>query len=80
MIEALGKFIDGLVRPSVTTGFVAAIIYMALVQALPEAQSTVNNLGIAVVSFWFGTRTADKQADAVLAAVKKESLMGSNNG
>jgi hypothetical protein len=72
--EGVAKFIDGLVRPAVTGGLVAAIVYLGVVQGSDEAVSTILNLGIAVVSFWFGTRTADKAADAAIAAAKESTV------
>lgn len=57
--------IDALVRPFTTWAFVAAIIYMAVVQVDETARAAAVNLGIAVVSFWFGQRTSDKAIAAL---------------
>ncbi len=70
-VEGFGKLIDGLVRPIVTISFVAAILYLGIMQHVTEAVGAIINLGIAVVSFWFGTRTADKAADAAIAVAKQ---------
>lgn len=57
--------IEGLVRPFTTWAFVAAIVYMAVVQNDETARAAAVNLGIAVVSFWFGQRQADKAIAAL---------------
>jgi hypothetical protein len=63
--------IDGLVRPLVTVGLVAALVYMAVVQSDENARAAALTLGTSVVSFWFGTRQADKAADAAIAVAKQ---------
>ncbi len=61
----MGGAISDLVRPLTTWAFVAAIIYMAVMQQDDTARAATVNLGIAVVSFWFGQRTAEKAAEAL---------------
>ena len=66
MLAQVGKFVDSAVRPVVTLGLAATVVYMAVVQGQPEATTVVTTTAVLVIGFWFKDRNADKAADAAL--------------
>lgn len=74
--------ISGMVRPIVTLGLVAALIYMAIAQHDDNARGAAVNLVTAVVAFWFGTRQSEvvTNAAAKLAQTQAEIVAGTGPG
>lgn len=74
--------VAGMVRPLVTIGLVAALIYMAIAQHDDNARGAAVNLVTAVVAFWFGTRQAEvvTNAAAKLAETTAAVQAGTGNG
>ena len=71
--ENLGKFVDGLVRPLVTGGLVAAVIYMAVATENRDAAIALIGLTSMALTFWFKDRAADKAAEAAVDVAKSNA-------
>lgn len=69
-VDGLSRLIDGMVRPLVTLGFAATVIYMALIQGNHDAVIVVTTTAVLVIGFWFKDRNLDKAADTAAAVAK----------